>query len=61
MVIRLRKQSRMPLKELAAVSGVHYRTVEDWLSRARREGEGGAERKTPRTASGCWSQADAGG
>jgi transposase len=39
MVIRLRKQSKMLVKELAAVAGVHVRTVEDWLSRARQEGE----------------------
>ena len=38
-VIRLRKQSGMSVKELAAVSGVHFRTVEAWLRRARREGE----------------------
>lgn len=40
MVIRLRKQSGMPVKELTGVAGVHFRTVEDWLARARREGEG---------------------
>lgn len=40
MVIRLRKQSGMKVKDLAVVSGVHYRTVEGWLARARREGEG---------------------
>lgn len=40
MVIRLRKQSGMKIKDLAVVSGVHYRTVEGWLARARREGEG---------------------
>lgn len=40
MVIRLRKQSGMPVKELARVAGVHFRTVEDWLARARREGAG---------------------
>jgi len=39
MVVRLRKQSGMPVKELAEIAGVHYRTVEDWLLRARREGE----------------------
>jgi transposase len=54
MVIRLRQQSGMPLKELAAVSGVHYRTVEDWLSRARREGEGalGEKRRGRRVGTG---------
>ncbi len=31
MVIRLRKQSGMNSKELAAVAGIHPRTVEDWL------------------------------
>lgn len=45
MVIRLRKQSGMPVKELAGVAGVHMRTVEDWLWRARREGEGGLGEK----------------
>jgi transposase len=40
LVVRLRKQSGLSVKELAVVSGVHFRTVEDWLARARREGEG---------------------
>jgi transposase len=40
MVIRLRQQSGMPVKALAGVAGVHFRTVEDWLARARREGAG---------------------
>lgn len=40
MVIRLRKQSGMSLKELANVAGVHHRTIEEWLARARKEGEG---------------------
>lgn len=46
MVIRLRKQSGMGLKELASVAGVHHRTVEDWLARARKEGEGALQEKT---------------
>jgi transposase len=48
MVIRLRKQSKMPVKELAAVAGVHVRTVEEWLSRARREGEESLAREKKR-------------
>lgn len=38
MVVRLRQQTRMPVQELAAVTGVHVRTVEEWLMRARLEG-----------------------
>jgi transposase len=55
MVIRLRKQSKMPVKELAAVAGVHVRTVEDWLSRARREGEESlaGEKKRGRPVGAC--------
>ena len=55
MVIRLRKQSKMPVKELAAVAGVHVRTVEDWLLRARREGEESlaGEKKRGRPVSAC--------
>lgn len=45
MVIRLRKQTGMSLKELAAAAGVHHRTVEDWLARARKEGEGALQEK----------------
>ena len=45
MVIRLRKQSGMGVKELAIVAGVHHRTVEDWLARARKEGEGALQEK----------------
>lgn len=45
MVIRLRKQSGMGMKELASVAGVHHRTVEDWLARARKEGEGALQEK----------------
>jgi transposase len=48
MVIQLRKQSKMPVKELAAVAGVHVRTVEEWLSRARREGEESLAREKKR-------------
>lgn len=55
MVVRLRKQSQMTVKEIAAVAGVHYRTVEDWLARARREGEGSLdkERKRGRPVRAC--------
>lgn len=45
MVIRLRKQSGMSLKELARVAGVHHRTIEEWLARARKEGEGALQEK----------------
>jgi transposase len=44
-VIRLRKQSGLGLKELASVAGVHHRTVEEWLARARKEGEGALTEK----------------
>lgn len=55
MVVRLRKQSQMTVKQLAAVAGVHYRTVEDWLARARRQGEGSLdkERKRGRPVGAC--------
>lgn len=54
MVIRLRKQSGMTVKNLAAVSGVHLRTVEDWLKRAREEGEGSlGEKKRGRPIGAC--------
>ncbi|WKJ89071.1 IS630 family transposase [Methylomonas montana] len=46
MVIRLRKQSGMSLKELAAVAGVHHRTIEEWLARARKGGEGALQEKS---------------
>jgi transposase len=46
MVVRLRKQSGMSLKELADVAGVHHRTVEEWLARARKEGEGALQEKS---------------
>ncbi len=45
MVIRLRKQSGMNSKELAAVAGIHPRTVEDWLLQARRNGESALQEK----------------
>lgn len=54
MVIRLRKQSSMTVKELAQVAGVHVRTVEQWLLRARREGEESlGEKKRGRPAGSC--------
>jgi len=54
MVIRLRKQSGMPIKQLAEVAGVHVRTVESWLFRARREGEGSlGEKKRGRPVGAC--------
>ena len=48
MVIRLRQQSKMPVKELAAVAGVHFRTVETWLSQARHAGEGSLDSEKKR-------------
>src|ERR1044071_3383220 len=45
MVIRLRKQSGMNCAGLAALAGVHVRTVEGWLKRARAEGEGSLAEK----------------
>jgi transposase len=55
MVVRLRQQSKMPVKELAAVAGVHFRTVESWLLRARREGEQSleGEKKRGRPVGAC--------
>ncbi len=55
MVIRLRQQSKMTVKELARVAGVHYRTVEGWLRRARREGIGSleGEKKRGRAVGAC--------
>jgi transposase len=54
MVIRLRQQSGMPRKDLAAVAGVHVRTVETWLSRARREGTVSlGEKKRGRPVGAC--------
>ena len=41
MVVRLRKQSGMRVKELAKVSGAHLTTIKGWLARARQEGESG--------------------
>lgn len=55
MVIRLRQQSKISAKELAVLAGVHVRTVEDWLLRARRDGlsslEG--EKKRGRPVGAC--------
>nr|RNF77417.1 IS630 family transposase [Acidithiobacillus sulfuriphilus] len=45
MVVRLRKQSGMRVKELAKVSGAHPTTIKGWLARARKEGENGLEEK----------------
>ena len=45
MVVRLRKQSGMRVKELAKVSGAHPTTIKGWLARARKEGEKGLEEK----------------
>jgi transposase len=55
MVIRLRQQAKLPVKELAAVAGVHVRTVETWLARARRDGEGSldGEKKRGRPVGAC--------
>lgn len=55
LVIRLRKQSKMSVKELAEVAGVHFRTIETWLSRARHEGEGSldTEKKRGRPVGAC--------
>ena len=54
MVIRLRQQSGMPRKDLAVVAGVHVRTVETWLSRARREGTASlGEKKRGRPVGAC--------
>ncbi|TXI72172.1 MAG: IS630 family transposase, partial [Dechloromonas sp.] len=40
MVIRLRQQSGMKAIELSRVAGVHVRTVESWLRKARAAGTG---------------------
>ena len=55
MVVRLRQQSKMTAKELAVVAGVHVRTVEDWLKRAKREGEQSldGEKKRGRPEGAC--------
>ena len=45
MVVRLRKQSGMSVKELAKVSGAHPTTIKGWLARARTEGEKGLGEK----------------
>ena len=46
MVIRLRTQSGMKAAELAAVAGVHVRTVKGWLRKARAAGAGALVEKT---------------
>lgn len=54
MVIRLRQQSGMPIKTLAAVAGVYVRTLESWLARAKREGvESRGEKKRGRPVGAC--------
>src|SRR5215510_2180792 len=54
MVIRLRKQSGMPIRALSQVAGVHIRTVEEWLARARHEGEGSlGEKRRGRRPGSC--------
>jgi len=53
-VIRLRQQSGMPIKALARIAGIHFRAVESWLSRARREGAGSlGEKKRGRPVGAC--------
>lgn len=50
LVVRLRKQSGMKCGELAVIAGVHIRTVETWIKRARSEGEGSlGEKRRGRT------------
>ncbi len=46
MVIRLRTQSGMKAAELAVIAGVHVRTVEGWLRKARVAGVGALVEKT---------------
>ena len=46
MVIRLRMQSGMKAAELATIAGVHIRTVEGWLRKARAAGAGALVEKT---------------
>ncbi|MCL2160477.1 MAG: IS630 family transposase [Betaproteobacteria bacterium] len=54
MVIRLRKQSGMPIKSLAQVAGIHYQTVRTWLFRACQEGEESlGEKKRGRPVGSC--------
>lgn len=45
MVIRLRQQSGMKAIELSRVAGVHVRTVESWLRKARAAGTGSLSEK----------------
>ncbi|WP_254892676.1 winged helix-turn-helix domain-containing protein, partial [Acidithiobacillus thiooxidans] len=54
MVVRLRKQSGMSVKELAKVSGAHPTTIKGWLARARTEGEKGlGEKRRGRPVGAC--------
>jgi len=48
MVLRLNTQSGMNGVELAKIAGVHVRTVQAWLRKARRDGAG--------TVPGRWSR-----
>jgi len=45
MVVRLWKQSGMPIRKLSQTVGVHFRTLETWLSRASQEGDDLLEEK----------------
>lgn len=45
MVLRLRTQSGMKARDLAQIAGVHVRTVEAWLRKARAEGAGALTEK----------------
>ena len=46
MVLRLKKQSDMSSVELAKIAGVHVRTVQAWLRKARTDGAGALIEKT---------------
>ena len=46
MVLRLKKQSNMSGVELAKIAGVHVRTVQAWLRKARTNGVGALVEKT---------------
>lgn len=46
MVLRLNTQSGMNGVELAKIAGVHVRTVQAWLRKARRDGAGALVEKT---------------
>jgi transposase len=53
-VIRLHTQSGLTRKALAAIAGVHVRTVEVWVGRAAREGEASlAEKRRGRPLGSC--------